>query len=40
LAVCGRPRAPESLRELATPFEPEARAKAYLDWFDGLVAHE
>jgi len=40
LAVCGRPRAPESLRKLATPFEPEARAKAYLDWFDGLVAHE
>jgi glycosyltransferase involved in cell wall biosynthesis len=40
LAVCSRPRAPESLRKLATPFEPEACAKAYLDWFDGLVAHE
>jgi len=29
----------EGLRSLAAPFEPQARAKAYLDWFDSLVAH-
>ena len=40
LAVCGQPRAPESLRALAVPFEPQARAKAYLDWFDRLASHE
>ena len=39
LAVCGQKPAPEGLRNLATPFEPQARAKAYLDWFDRLVAH-
>jgi glycosyltransferase involved in cell wall biosynthesis len=39
LAVCGQQPAPEGLRKLATPFEPEARAKAYLDWFDQLTAH-
>jgi glycosyltransferase involved in cell wall biosynthesis len=39
LAVCAKPRAPEGLRMLARPFEPEARAKAYLDWFDRLVGH-
>lgn len=39
LAVCGQPRAPEGLRGLAAPFEPKARAKAYLDWFDRLVPH-
>ena len=39
LAVCGKPRASEGLRSLAKPFEPEARAKAYLDWFDSLAGH-
>jgi glycosyltransferase involved in cell wall biosynthesis len=39
LAVCGQQPAPEGLRKLAAPFEPEARAKAYLDWFDRLAAH-
>lgn len=39
LAVCGQSRAPDGLRKLAAPFEPEARAKAYLDWFDRLVAN-
>ena len=39
LAVCGQQPAPEGLRKLATPFEPEARAQAYLDWFDKLTAH-
>ncbi len=39
LAVCGQQPAPEGLRKLATPFEPAARAKAYLDWFDRLTAH-
>jgi glycosyltransferase involved in cell wall biosynthesis len=39
LAVCSRARPPEGLRKLAMPFEPEAQAKAYLDWFDGLVDH-
>jgi glycosyltransferase involved in cell wall biosynthesis len=38
-AVCDQPRAPEKLRALVTPFAPEACAKAYLDWFDGLAAH-
>jgi glycosyltransferase involved in cell wall biosynthesis len=38
LAVCGQQPAAEGLRKLATPFEPEARAKAYLDWFDRLTA--
>jgi glycosyltransferase involved in cell wall biosynthesis len=40
LAVCGQKPAPEGLRNLARPFEPQARAKAYLDWFDRLTAHE
>jgi len=35
LAICDQARAP--LRKLATPFEPETRAKAYLDWFDSLL---
>ena len=38
LAVGGQQRAPEGLRDLAAPFEPKARAKAYLDWFDRLTA--
>jgi glycosyltransferase involved in cell wall biosynthesis len=38
-AVCDQPRAPEKLRALTAPFEPEACAKAYLDWFDSLAAH-
>jgi len=38
LAVCGQKPVPEGLRKLAMPFEPQARAKAYLDWFDRLVA--
>lgn len=39
LEVCGRARDPDGLRALAAPFEPEARAKAYLDWFDQLAGH-
>ena len=35
-AACKVPRAPEQLHALAVPFEPRARARAYLDWFDGL----
>ena len=35
-AACKAPRAPEQLHALAAPFEPRARARAYLDWFDGL----
>lgn len=38
-AVCRAPRAPEKLHALAAPFEPRARARAYLDWFDSLVRH-
>jgi len=38
-AVCDQPRAPERLRMLAAPFQPDACARAYLDWFDRLVAH-
>jgi glycosyltransferase involved in cell wall biosynthesis len=38
-AVCTQTRSPQGLRLLAAPFEPQARAKAYLDWFDSLVAH-
>jgi len=38
-AVCRAPRAPERLHALAAPFEPSARARAYLDWFDSLVRH-
>lgn len=34
--VCAAPRAPDMLQKLAAPFEPRARAQAYLDWFDGL----
>jgi glycosyltransferase involved in cell wall biosynthesis len=34
-----QPRAPESLRALTAPFEPESCAQAYLDWFDRLAAH-
>lgn len=37
--VCAQPRAPDVLRGLATAFEPQACAQAYLDWFDSLVAH-
>jgi glycosyltransferase involved in cell wall biosynthesis len=37
--VCAQPRAPEVLRGLVAPFEPQACAQAYLDWFDRLVAH-
>ncbi len=37
LAVCDQARDPEGLRKLAAQFEPEARAKAYLDWFDSLL---
>ena len=36
IAACAWPRRPEDLRALAVPFEPRARARAYLDWFDGL----
>ena len=36
-AVCDRPRQPERLHALVAPFEPQACAKAYLDWFDGLA---
>jgi glycosyltransferase involved in cell wall biosynthesis len=39
LAVCAAPRAPEKLQALATPFEPQACARTYLDWLDGLVRH-
>jgi glycosyltransferase involved in cell wall biosynthesis len=39
LEVCAQARGPEDLRKLAMPFEPQARAKAYLDWFDRLVRH-
>lgn len=39
LEVSGQMRVPQGLRTLAKPFEPEARAKAYLDWFDRLVDH-
>ncbi|HEX4027419.1 MAG TPA: glycosyltransferase [Rhizomicrobium sp.] len=38
-AVCAEPRAPEMLQALAAPFEPQACARAYLDWLDGLVRH-
>src|SRR5258708_982937 len=34
--VCKQPRAPELLRTLVAPFEPQACAQAYLDWFDTL----
>ena len=37
--VCAAPPAPEKLRALAAPFEPRARARAYLDWLDHLVRH-
>jgi len=37
--VCDQPRAAEKLCALVAPFAPEACAKAYLDWFDGLAAH-
>lgn len=33
------PQTPEVLRALAAPFEPEACARAYLAWLDGLVRH-
>jgi glycosyltransferase involved in cell wall biosynthesis len=36
IAACAWPRRPETLRALAAPFEPRTRARAYLDWFDGL----
>ena len=35
--VLTQPSASEVLKALAAPFEPHACAKAYLDWFDGLV---
>jgi glycosyltransferase involved in cell wall biosynthesis len=35
--VLAQPLATEELKALAAPFEPRACAKAYLDWFDGLV---
>jgi glycosyltransferase involved in cell wall biosynthesis len=38
-AACEQPREPEKLQALAAPFEPRARARAYLDWFDSLVRH-
>lgn len=34
------PRTPEVLQALAAPFEPNACARAYLTWLDGLVGHE
>jgi glycosyltransferase involved in cell wall biosynthesis len=37
--VCDQPRTLENLRALTVPFEPESCARAYLDWFDHLVAH-
>jgi glycosyltransferase involved in cell wall biosynthesis len=38
--VCRSPRPPlETLRALADPFRPDISARAYLDWFDSLVAH-
>jgi glycosyltransferase involved in cell wall biosynthesis len=39
-AVCAQPRAPDVLRALVAPFEAQACAKAYLDWFDSLAAHD
>jgi glycosyltransferase involved in cell wall biosynthesis len=39
-AVCDQPRAPEGLRALTAPFEPDFCARAYLDWFDRLAARE
>jgi glycosyltransferase involved in cell wall biosynthesis len=36
-AVCDQSRQPERLRALVTPFQPQACARAYLDWFDGLA---
>jgi glycosyltransferase involved in cell wall biosynthesis len=38
--VCAQPRAPDVLAALAAPFEPQACAGAYLDWFDSLAAHD
>jgi glycosyltransferase involved in cell wall biosynthesis len=38
--VCAQPRVPDVLAALAAPFEPQACAKAYLEWFDSLVAHD
>lgn len=35
--ICAAPPAPGVLQALAAPFEPQARARAYLDWLDGLV---
>jgi len=37
--VCASERAPDTLRALAAPFDPQACAHAYLDWLDGLVRH-
>jgi len=39
VAVFGQSRLPDELRALAKPFEPGARAQAYLDWFDQLVGN-
>lgn len=38
-AVCGQTRTPQELRNLVSPFEPQACAQAYLEWFDQLAAH-
>jgi glycosyltransferase involved in cell wall biosynthesis len=38
--VCAQPPAPDVLRALIAPFEPQACAQAYLDWFDSLAAHD
>ena len=38
-AVCRRATRRGSLQALAAPFEPQACARAYLDWLDGLVRH-
>jgi glycosyltransferase involved in cell wall biosynthesis len=35
--VLAQPAAPEKLKALVAPFEPEACARAYLAWFDGLA---
>jgi glycosyltransferase involved in cell wall biosynthesis len=35
--VLAQRAAPEKLKAVAAPFEPEACAKAYLAWFDGLA---
>ncbi|HEY2011506.1 MAG TPA: glycosyltransferase [Rhizomicrobium sp.] len=39
MEIAAAPRGPEILQALAAPFEPEACARAYLEWLDGLVRH-